>query len=99
MNLLSLSWYEGLLRRLRQQGRVEFITYDDFPWGLDIDHKGRYRDEWVTRKAALRSGRVDPAKAYLVLQHDTNSATVGSVTMGRVEQQTGARSSIMTFAR
>lgn len=94
---LPLSFYECFLKALVKRGDVEFITYNELMWGDDIDYKNFYPREWERWQAALRDGTRSRSKAYILLQHDTDSGPADTLRMAALEEQVGARSSIMTF--
>lgn len=96
---LTLAYYDQFLAALFARGNVELINYNDLKWGDDRDYKNKYAHEFASWKDALKDGTVDDTKAYVLLQHDTDSGPVDSVIMGRLEEKRGAFSSIMTFAR
>lgn len=96
---LPMAYYEELIAGLARRGDVEFITYADFDWGRDRDAENAYPDEWKAWRAGIASGRRDPRKIHLLLQHDCDSAPENTIEMAQVEAAHGARSCIMVFDR
>lgn len=91
--------YAGFLAMLQARGDVEFITYDDLLWGDDDDHVNSFPGEWARWRARLQQGGLARDKAYVLLQHDTDSGPSETIAIAQLEAAYGARSSIMTFAR
>lgn len=96
---LPMTYYEQGLRLLLERGDVEFITYDDLNWSNDWNYHRNYPGEWAAWNASLANKTRDPAKCYVLIQHDCDSGPVATVRMARLEQSLGIRSSIMVFER
>ena len=95
---LPFSYYRAFLQRLIQREDVEFITYNELSWGEDFDYRHGYPKEWETWRAphSLPDAK---DKVYVLIQHDIDSSPPATHHMARVENEMGARSSIMTFVR
>lgn len=95
--------FEFLLDFLRLLNRnrdlIEVITYDDLEWDGDADHEAGYPRERAAWERALRDGRRDPDKVYLLLQHDVDSHPERTLAAARAEAELGLRSNIMIFNR
>jgi hypothetical protein len=87
--------FVGHLARHRE--RIEVLTYRDLAWDEDWDYLGGYPAEAAAWKAALRNGRRDPRKAYVILQHDVDSLPERTMAALRVEEELGIRSNVMIF--
>lgn len=87
----------GLLAGCRDT--VEFITYDDLPWGDDEDYRGGYPLEYARWQAQLASGERSRDKAYVLIQHDVDNHPERTLRMLDVEHALGVRSNVMLFQR
>jgi hypothetical protein len=97
---IPFGYLEDFLGHLdRHRARYEVLTYRDLDWDGDWDYAGGYPREKRAWQAALRSGRRDPRKIYLFLQHDVDSAPERTVEALRVEERLRLRSNVMIFNR
>jgi hypothetical protein len=100
MPYIPFGYLAGFLRFVhRNRDRVETLTYRDLPWGDDWDAVGGYPREAAAWKRSLESGERDPAKVYLLLQHDVDAVPERTMAALRLEEELGLRSSVMIFNR
>jgi len=94
-SVFPLPWYEALLREIAARG-IEVITYDDvFSHCDDRDRESCYEREFKHWHESVR----DPAKTYLLIQHDVDFAPQFTQRMVAMEALHGVRSNIFLFNR
>lgn len=95
---IPLSFYIDFLAFLdTHRDLIEVITYDDLEWGDERDPASCYAEEWKRWREALKDGRRDPQKIYVLLQHDVDSAPERTMNMLRWEDKYGIPSVSMIF--
>lgn len=95
---IPLGFYIDFLRFLdAHRDLIEIITYEDLEWGSERDPGACYAEEWKRWREALKDGRRDPRKVYVVLQHDVDSAPERTMNMLRWEDRYGIPSVSMIF--
>lgn len=100
MSYIPFGYLEGFLRFIANSHDViEVLTYRDLDWGGDWDYEAGYPGERRAWMESLRSGRRDPRKIYVFLQHDVDSAPDRTMEALRVEEELGLRSNVMIFSR
>lgn len=100
MSYLPLDYFADFVRFLdRRRAEIEVITYDDLAWSDDWDYRGHYPLEAAAWRSALRAGKRDPHKAYVLLQHDVDSHPQRTLDVLKVEADLGIRSNVMIFNR
>jgi hypothetical protein len=86
------------LRFLREHDDViEIITYEDLPWGDDVNYERSYPSEWKVWKKELRQGERDADKIYVLLQHDVDSVPERTIRLLREEEALRLPSNVMIF--
>ena len=78
---------------------IEFITYDDLPWGDDYDFENNYPSEYKNWREELRRGVRDNSKIYVLIQHDVDSSPERSLALIREEERLQIPANIMIFNR
>jgi hypothetical protein len=99
MGYIPFGYLRDFFEFLAARRDVEALTYADLDWGDDRDAAGGYPGEARAWREALRSGRRDPAKAYVVIQQDVDTAPEQTVDALRVQERLGVRSNVMIFNR
>lgn len=95
---IPLGFYKDFLAFLdAHRDLIEIITYDDLEWGKKRDPETCYLEESKRWSASLKKGRRDPRKAYVLLQHDVDSAPERTMNMLRLEDQYAIPSVSMIF--
>lgn len=94
-SVFPLPWYDAFLREVVARG-IEVITYDDvFGHCDDRDRDSCYEREFKHWHESVR----DPAKTYLLIQHDVDFAPQFTKRMVAMEALHGVRSNIFLFNR
>ena len=76
---------------------LQVLTYADFPWGNDNNYEAGYPNERKRWQASLRSGELDPNKAYLVIQYDVDSRPERTFGLLRAPEHLAVPANIMIF--
>ena len=78
---------------------VEFITYDDLPWGDDYDSAKGFPQERKKWLGQLKDGQRDPRKIYVLIQHDVDSVPERTMDLVRQEHRLEIPTNLMIFTR
>ncbi len=93
-----LEFAVDFLRFLRENDdQIEIITYEDLPWGDDLDYENSYPAEWKAWKRKLHEGLRDPDKVYVLIQHDVDSVPERTIRLLHEEQELALPSNVMIF--
>jgi hypothetical protein len=77
----------------------QILTYDDLMWQNEPAVNGAYPGERKAWDRAMREGRLDPDKIYILIQHDVDSRPELTFNLLKHEAARGIRSNIMIFNR
>jgi len=94
-----LEYYVEFIQYLKNNKKIEIITYDDMAWAESANGKTVYETEKYNWEKKLESGERDPKKIYVLLQHDVDSRPERSMRLIQEEIAVGVRSNVMIFAR
>jgi hypothetical protein len=75
----------------------QIITYDDLMWQDERAVNGTYPNERKAWEHAMREGRLDPNKIYVLIQHDVDTCPERTLNLLKYEASRGILSNVMIF--
>lgn len=95
---IPLGYYADFLRFLAANPeRIQVITYSDLDWSDDVDFARSYPGEKQAWQGGLKTGRWDPEKIYVLLQHDVDTRPERTERVLELEEHLGIPSNVMIF--